>query len=150
MTENFKICVDCADPNRLAAFWAEALGYVVEDYSSFVQTLLEQGRVSSDDLVEIDGRTTFKAIAGVRDPDAPFDEKSGVGRGMRMLFQAVPEHKTVKNRLHLDIHYGPDRFEAEADRLAGLGATRIGQHDENGSKWIVMADPEGNEFCVHS
>lgn len=150
MAERYKICVDCTDPNLLAAFWAEAMGYVVEDYASFIETLLDQGLVGDDDLVVLDGRKAFKTAAGVRHPDDPYDPETGVGRGMRILFQSVPEPKTVKNRLHLDIHYGPDRYEAEADRLAGLGATRLSEHDEQGSKWIVMADPEGNEFCVHS
>ena len=149
MAEKFKICFDCDDPNLLAAFWAEAMGYVVEEYASFIETLMKQGLVGDDDVVEINGRKAFKTAAGIRDPEGPFDPESGVGRGMRILFQQVPEPKTVKNRVHLDVHYGLDRYEAEAERLEGLGATRLSQHDEQGSKWIVMADPEGNEFCVH-
>ncbi|MGH3466128.1 MAG: VOC family protein, partial [Thermocrispum sp.] len=62
----------------------------------------------------------------------------------------VPEKKTVKNRVHLDLHFGADHIEEEAGRLEGLGASRIGRGEEGPSRWIVMADPEGNEFCVHS
>lgn len=150
MAVHFKICVDCTDPHRLAAFWAEAMGYVVEDHSALIAMLLEQGVVGEDDVVEVEGRKAWKTAAAVRDPDAPVNPQNGVGQGMRLLFQAVPEKKTIKNRLHLDLHYGPDDYEAQADRLEGLGATRLGAYDEDGAKWIVMTDPEGNEFCVHA
>ncbi|MFC6343180.1 VOC family protein, partial [Nocardioides hankookensis] len=62
------------------------------------------------------------------------------------LFVRVPEPKTAKNRLHLDVA-APD-VEAEVTRLVGLGATRVADTDEYGYTWTVMADPEGNEFCV--
>jgi len=63
-----------------------------------------------------------------------------------IIFVPVPEPKTVKNRLHIDLN--PDNQEAEVARLMGLGAKRVdvGQNDE--VTWVVMADPEGNEFCV--
>ncbi|MEZ5270759.1 MAG: VOC family protein [Ilumatobacteraceae bacterium] len=63
-----------------------------------------------------------------------------------LLLQTVAEPKAAKNRLHLDLHV-PD-VEAEAARLEGLGAVRVGRSDEFGISWIVMNDPEGNEFCV--
>ena len=68
--------------------------------------------------------------------------------GPKLLLQRVEEHKVVKNRMHLDIEV-PD-IEAEARRLVALGATRVAseQLHEHGSHWILMADPEGNEFCV--
>ena len=62
------------------------------------------------------------------------------------FFAAVPEPKTAKNRTHLDLH-GSDR-EAEVERLIALGATRTDDHDAWGTRWTVLADPEGNEFCV--
>jgi hypothetical protein len=67
------------------------------------------------------------------------------GKGMQLLFLKVPEGKTIKNRLHLDLR--PDDQAAEVERLIGLGAKKvdIGQGD---STWVVLADPEGNEFCV--
>ncbi|MCJ1673874.1 MULTISPECIES: VOC family protein [unclassified Rathayibacter] len=69
------------------------------------------------------------------------------GRGPSLLFLDVPERKTVKNRLHLD--FVPDDQAAEVDRLIALGATRIdvGQGEQS---WVVLADPEGNEFCILS
>lgn len=67
--------------------------------------------------------------------------------GPNVLIQRVPEPKTVKNRTHLDLKVAD--IEAEADRLEALGARRTaGPIAELGSRWIVMADPEGNEFCV--
>lgn len=147
MATRYKVVFDCADPNRLAPFWAEALGYVVEDNSALITALLEQGAISDADVVEVDGRKAFGTAAAVRDPDAPFDEVSGIGQGGRVLFQQVPEAKTVKNRVHLDLHVG-DRREEVVARLVGLGATVIGEGQQGPQTWLVLADPEGNEFCV--
>ncbi|MFC4334221.1 VOC family protein [Salininema proteolyticum] len=149
MPVHFKICVDAEDPHALAAFWAEAMDYAVEDHSATIERLMADGVVPDGHVVEVDGRRAWRTAAAVRNPDDPVHD-SGVGLGMRVLFQLVPEKKEGKNRLHLDLHYGPDRYRAEADRLEGLGARRLGEYDEHGAKWIVMADPEGNEFCVHS
>ncbi len=66
--------------------------------------------------------------------------------GVKMIFQRVDEPRVAKNRLHIDIH--ATDIDAEADRLQGLGATRVRRVDELGFAWVVMADPEGNEFCV--
>jgi catechol 2,3-dioxygenase-like lactoylglutathione lyase family enzyme len=151
MAVHFKICVDCTDPNLLAAFWAEAMGYRVEDHSELIAGLLDQGLIGEDLLTEVDGRRAWKSVAAVNDPDAPADPATGMGKGMRILFQAVPEPKTVKNRVHLDLHVGADRIDAEVERLEGLGGTRLSERfEENGAAWVVMGDPEGNEFCVHS
>lgn len=70
------------------------------------------------------------------------------GEGSKLILQQVSEPKTVKNRMHIDL-LAPD-IEAEAERLVGLGArrTRAEPVVEHGTRWIVMADPEGNEFCV--
>jgi len=72
------------------------------------------------------------------------------GEGPRFLLQQVSEGKTVKNRLHLDLDFDPAfDVDAEAARLEQIGACRLsGVREEHGSRWIVMADPEGNEFCV--
>ena len=70
----------------------------------------------------------------------------GQGSRPNLLFMKVPEPRTVKNRVHLD--FGVSDIEAEAARLIGLGATRGESHREEGFVWAVMADPEGNEFCI--
>jgi hypothetical protein len=78
-------------------------------------------------------------VSACRDPGA---------NGPRIFFQRVPEPKSSKNRVHLDLHVGPDRYEAEADRLEQLGARRLWYSDDRGGKCWTMADVEGNEFCV--
>jgi len=69
------------------------------------------------------------------------------GRGWSIYFQVVPEGKTVKNRLHLDIRPA-DSMGAEVHRVKALGASELRFVEEGGSFWTVMLDPEGNEFCV--
>jgi hypothetical protein len=66
----------------------------------------------------------------------------------RVLFQEVPEPKTVKNRVHLDVRVGAERREAEVARLLGLGATELWRGAQGPYEWVTLADPEGNEFCV--
>jgi hypothetical protein len=147
----FKICVDCADPHLLAAFWAEAMDYKVEDHSPFIEGLLAQGVITEDILVDVKGRWGFKTAAAIRNPDDPFDPDSDIGKGMRVLFQVVPEPKTVKNRVHLDLRVGIDKIDSEVERLEALGGKRLTDRlKDQTAEWIVMADPEGNEFCVHS
>lgn len=109
----FTVTFDCADPAPIAEFWAQVLGYSVDD--------------EDPDEVAIDPPPDSAAPA--------------------LLFIRVPEPKTVKNRVHLDLN--PDDQEAEVRRLEGLGAQRIdiGQGEQT---FVVMADPEGNEFCVLS
>jgi predicted enzyme related to lactoylglutathione lyase len=110
------LCVDTADPARLAEFWQSALGWR-RTYEEPDEVVLEPPEGSPEDGVV---------------PD--------------LLFLRVPEAKSGKNRLHLDLR--PLDQEAEVARLEGLGARRadVGQGPEVG--WVVMADPDGNEFCV--
>jgi hypothetical protein len=120
-----EISVDCHDPVAQAAFWAAALDYHV------VQT--------SDAQVE---------IAPWEQEPADLAEQVRQAPGVpTLVFVTVPEGKTVKNRLHLDVRPIDGSHEAEVERLIGLGARRadIGQGDV---PWVVLADPEGNEFCV--
>ena len=112
-TAHFGLVLDCADPEPLAKFWSEALGYTnVGSAGSYVALYPRQGN------------------------------------GPKLLLQRVTEPKTAKNRMHLDIET-PD-IEREATRLIGLGARRLTDStcSEHGSAWLLMADPEGNEFCI--
>jgi hypothetical protein len=126
MTSRLNECVvDCADPATLARFWAAALGYQVLD--------------ESGDLVEIGpgGRTDAELVADFRaGPAVP-----------SLLFIRVPESKTVKNRLHLDLSPIDSDRDTEVSRLEALGARRT-DHAPADSSWVVMKDPEDNEFCV--
>ncbi|MFE2265348.1 VOC family protein [Streptomyces griseosporeus] len=146
---HWKLVIDAADPHGQADFWAAALHYEVEDNSALVERLLGLGALPGAATVEFHGRPAFRDLIAVRHPDDPYDPDSGTGLGRRLLFQRVPEAKTVKNRLHLDLHPGADRRDTEVERLEGLGATVVRRVKEAGGEWVVMTDPEGNEFCVH-
>ncbi|MEU7887654.1 VOC family protein [Microbispora bryophytorum] len=146
MILEWKLVVDCADPHAQAAFWAEALGYEVEDNSVLVGRLLAAGVVGEEAVTP--DHAAFRTLRAVRHPDDPVDSDSGTGLGRRILFQAVPEPKAGKNRLHIDLHAGPERRDAEVDRLTALGATVLQVVREPGSHHVTMADPEGNEFDV--
>jgi len=110
------VCVDCADPQRLATFWQQVLGWRLT-YEHDDEVVLEPPAGSAEDGVS---------------PD--------------LLFLKVPDVRSVKNRLHIDLR--PDDQDAEVARIEALGASRadVGQTGEE--SWVVLADPEGNEFCV--
>jgi hypothetical protein len=136
-----QIAFDCADPGALAAFWAEALpGYAVQSPPP-----------------GFDSWPAFLAAQGV--PESEWNTRSAlVGDGPRLFFQQVPEPKTVKNRVHLDLHAGGGpsvpvdeqraSVRAAVARLQRLGATFVEEREEMGVVWAVMTDPEGNEFCA--
>jgi hypothetical protein len=150
MALHWKLVVDTHDAPALADFWAAALEYELEDQSELIANLLAAGRIGPDLVAEHRGRRYFRGLAAIRHPDDPYDEATGVGRGRRLLFQDVPEPKTVKNRLHIDVHGEPGGLDALVERLAGLGATRVREVDQGpAGHWWVMQDPEGNEFCVN-
>jgi catechol 2,3-dioxygenase-like lactoylglutathione lyase family enzyme len=144
MARDIQITFDCADPARLAAFWAEALGYKVQDppegFDSWEQALDAFG-------VPPENRNDASAVV---DPE---------GSGARLFFQRVPEGKQAKNRVHLDVRAAPGvegdarmaALEAEAERLISHGATRLERHEPApplNAGHVVMADPEDNEFCL--
>ncbi|MFF2952764.1 VOC family protein [Kitasatospora sp. NPDC057965] len=149
MTMHWKLVIDAADPHRQAAFWAAALDYTAEDHSTLIAGLLSAGTITPDRITEVDGRHAWPTLAAVRHPEDPHDPTSDTGLGRRILFQRVPEPKQGKNRLHLDLHPGPDARAATVTRLTALGATLLHDIAEPGGSWTVMQDPEGNEFCVH-
>jgi hypothetical protein len=149
MALNWKLVIDTRNAAALADFWAAALEYEVEDPSALIDQLLAVGHLGEDAVMEHGGRRIFRGYAAIRHPDDPFDDTSGIGRGRRLLFQDVPEDKTVKNRLHIDVHGEPGRTEELVARLEALGATRGREVDQGpAGHWWVMRDPEGNEFCV--
>ena len=144
---HFQLVIDCSDPDRLARFWAQALHYELEP--------APDGFDSWDD---------YYRDLGVGEEDLGIGEDSITdprGHGPRIWFQQVPEGKTIKNRLHLDISVGGDRsvpietrkarVDAEAQRLVSLGATLIRTLAEPGLDHyaVAMTDPEGNEFDIN-
>lgn len=145
---HWKLVIDAADPHAQADFWAAALHYTAEDNSALVERLLSAGALPGAATVEYHGRPAFRDLIAVRHPDDPYDPQTGTGLGRRLLFQRVPEPKTVKNRLHLDLHAGPQQRPAELARLQALGARVVREVKEAGGEWLVLTDPEGNEFCL--
>ncbi|MGY1583663.1 VOC family protein [Streptomyces sp. MN13] len=146
---HWKLVIDARNPHAQADFWAAALGYRVEDNSALIRRLLDLGALPAAATVDFHDRPAFRDLIAVRHPDDPYDENTGTGLGRRLLFQRVPEAKTGKNRLHLDLHPGEDRRADEVERLRGLGASVLREVKEPSGQWVVMTDPEGNEFCVH-
>ena len=138
----FQIAIDCADPHQLNLVWSAAVGYEMEDHHDMIEGLLAAGHATPDDTIELDGRLAWKIAAACGDP---------AGRGPRLLFQQVPEPKTVKDRIHLDLHFSPGddaARDAQVARLLELGATKLWDGQQGPQRWVTMADPEGNEFCV--
>ncbi|MEU8645563.1 VOC family protein [Streptomyces sp. NPDC048674] len=146
---HWKLVIDAADPHAQADFWSAALGYTAEDNSALIEQLLGLGALPAEATVDFHGRAAFRDLIAVRHPDDPYDTERGTGLGRRILFQRVPEPKTGKNRLHLDLHPGEGRRDDEVERLRALGAVILRDVKEPSGAWVVMADPEGNEFCVH-
>lgn len=123
----YSIVVDCKDVAAQGRWWAEVLDWRI-------------AYEAEDEVVIVPPRALEERVK-----DIPLDEQ-----GPGLVFVTVPEGKTVKNRLHIDLAPGPDDdHAAEIARLEAFGAKRVnvGQ-DESAVGWVVMADPEGNEFCV--
>jgi hypothetical protein len=141
MGPSLQIVFDANDVPRLVAFWEQALGYQVQPPPLEFETWEDFARENGIPEEQWDG------WGALIDPD---------GKRPRIFFQRVPEGKTAKNRVHLDVNVGEGldgedrtmRVKQEADRLEGLGATRQREAFERGEFWIVMQDPEGNEFCL--
>ena len=132
---DWQLQVDARDAHTIADFWIAALGYELEDNTAFVEDMVSEG-IADEELTyrRPDGVLSWKGFEAIR------------GSGRRILFHTVPEEKTIKNRLHLDVTVGEDRLHSEAQRLVGLGATQVREIEEPGGHWIMLTDPEGNEF----
>lgn len=143
MSTDVQITFDCTDPAALAAFWCEVLGYQIEPppqgFDSWPAALESWG------VPESEWNSRSAAV--------PVD-----GSGPRLFFQRVPEGKTAKNRVHLDVREAPDlrgdermaALESRATELIALGAERAERFEPGPREagFIVMRDPEGNEFCL--
>lgn len=132
-----QVAFDASDPHELARFWAAAVRGNVEDHSQIVRELVGSGVLSAEETVEFDGRLGFRDVTAVRAEGLP-----------RLFFQRVPEPKTAKNRCHVDLQVGPERADAERDRLIGLGATMVRTTSDRGPVNHTLQDPQGNEFCI--
>lgn len=144
MSKDVQITFDCSDPGALAIFWATALGYEVQAPPAGFESW-------------------EAALAAFGVPESEWNSRSAIlptqGAGPRIFFQRVPEGKTVKNRLHLDVRVVPSlqgdermaALEAETERLEQAGASRayrVEPAPPMEAGFITMFDPEGNEFCL--
>lgn len=143
MATGVQVVMDCADPAKVAAFWAAALHYKLQDPP--------EGFATWQDWLKAQGT-----------PEDQWNSASAVvdraGVGPRIYFQRVPEAKVVKNRVHLDLNIGGPRsdphearrgrVDAEVERLVGLGGRKLRAVEERGEYWVNMLDPEGSEFDV--
>ncbi len=152
MSRQIQITFDAHDPTALSTFWRDVLGYV---HPSPPGVDLPAG---ADPLAAWD-----EFLAGLGVPQEQRNTRSAIEdpdeHGPRLFFQQVPEDKIAKNRVHLDVRAAPGlrgeermtALEAECDRLLALGAARVRRHEADpamGEGFIVMTDPEGNEFCL--
>jgi hypothetical protein len=152
MSRTVQITFDAHDPRALSIFWRELLGYVhpfppgVEPEPG-ADPLAVWDEFLERNGVPVEQRNSSNAL---EDPD---------GKGPRLFFQQVPEDKVAKNRVHLDVRTASDlrgdermaALETECERLLALGATRLRRFEPDeplSIGFIVMQDPEGNEFCL--
>lgn len=144
MGAEVQVTFDCHDPAALAAFWAAAIGYKVQDPPAGFDTW--------DAALEAMGVPEEQR----NDASALIDPE---GAGPRIFLQRVPEAKTAKNRVHLDIRAAPGltgdermaALERRCAELVAIGASRVARHEPAppmAGGHIVMTDPEGNEFCL--
>lgn len=138
-----QVTFDASDPSSLAEFWVVALEYIPQpppgNFDSWELWLSEMGVPEEN----------WNDASAIVDPEE---------KGPRLFFQRVPEGKTAKNRVHLDVNAGggheveyADRIDAvdrHVDTLIDLGGSKVEAVSQRGEYWVVMLDPEGNEFCV--
>lgn len=137
-----QVAIDCAQPHQLADWWAQVLHWQVEPQdAAFIRSMIDQGFASEADTITHNGELVWATGAAITHPD-------GTGVAPRILFQQVPEPKTVKNRVHLDLRGAEPPSAAELGRILALGATQIGAASQGPHHWVVLTDPEDNELCL--
>ncbi|HEX2909243.1 MAG TPA: VOC family protein [Chloroflexia bacterium] len=143
MSTSYQVTFDCLDPDKMATFWAIALGYKKpgppEGYRDWPEYLAEEG--ISEKLCN--------SATGIIDPE---------GIRPTIYFQKVHALEHIKNHLHLDLHVSggqqimpeirKQQIENAATRLEAIGASKVRDMEAGEEFWIVMNDPEGNEFCL--
>lgn len=152
MSRHIQVNLRCLRPVALSSFWRDVLGYVHPG---------PPGLDLSEDADPLAAWDDFLARVGV--PEEQRNTRSAIedldGHGPPLFFQQVPEEKVAKNRVHLDVRAAPGlqgeermaALEVECDRLVALGATRVRRSEPTpamSAGFIVMTDPEGNEFCL--
>ncbi|HSN36456.1 MAG TPA: VOC family protein [Arthrobacter sp.] len=145
MTLNIQIVVDCRHPHELADWWAETLEWAVEPQdANFIRSMIDQGFATEDETKLHRGKLVWATGAAIRPPA----ELGATPPAQRILFQTVPEDKTVKNRIHWDVNIAGADKDAVRTALEARGAIFLWSASQGPHSWHTMADPEGNEFCI--
>lgn len=141
MAYGFQIVIDSATPHQLADWWVDTLGWQIEPTDEdFIRRMVAEGHAGEDETIVHNGQLRWRPGVGITKPDAEDYP--------RILFQLVPEPKTVKNRVHLDLRIGADKVEAELERLTAKGAKFLHRGSQGPFSWVTITDPEGNELCL--
>jgi hypothetical protein len=142
---NIQIAIDCRNPHELADWWAETLDWAVEPQDeAFIRSMIDQGFATEAETKTHNGKLVWATGAAIR----PVEELEAKEPARRLLFQTVPEAKTIKNRVHWDVRLdGRDKDKVRAE-LEARGAKFLWTASQGPHEWHTMADPEGNEFCI--
>ncbi|MBP2322345.1 hypothetical protein JOF56_002730 [Kibdelosporangium banguiense] len=139
MAYDFQVVIDCSDPHTLAEWWADALGWDVQPSDeAFIRRMVDEGQAPESATKTHNGVLVWREGQAILHPES----------GQRILFQLVPEPKTVKNRVHLDVRVGSEKQEAEVARLVAKGAKVQHRGQQGPHTWVTITDPEGNELCI--
>ena len=142
---NIQIAIDCKNPHELADWWAETLDWAVEPQDEgFIRSMIEQGFATEAETKTHNGKLVWATGAAVR----PVEELEAKDPARRLLFQTVPEEKTIKNRVHWDVRLDGRDKDAVRAELEARGAKFLWTASQGPHEWHTMADPEGNEFCI--
>jgi hypothetical protein len=144
MPYDFQIAVDCEHPHELADWWAQTLDWVVEQQDEdFIRKMIAEGYATEGDTSTHAGKLVWTDGAAIRHPDGP-----ATGHRRRIIFQQVPEPKSAKNRWHIDVFVGQENVQSATEQLIARGATFLHDGEQGPHRWVTLADPEGNEFCM--
>ena len=144
MAYGIQMVVDARDPHAQADWWAETLGWAVEPSNEeFIRRMIAEGYATEEETMVHHGVLVWASAQAI----AP-EEELGRRDRRRILFQVVPEGKTVKNRVHWDVRLAGDDKDVVRAKLEARGATFLWEAAEGPHSWYTMADPEGNEFCI--
>lgn len=141
MTTRVQVTIDSQDPHAQADWWAETMGWQVEPQDEeFIRRMVAEGFATEAETKYHRGKLVWATGAAIGSPEG--------GAAPRILFQTVPEAKTVKNRVHLDLRPDGQDLAGLRASLVARGARVLWEGRQGPHSWVTMADPEGNEFCV--
>ena len=150
MTIDGELFVEAVNPHLLAEFWADALGYQLEDHSAFIRRLIGASQVDPGDLSIRDGHLCWYHSAAIRHPRDPVDQETGSGRGRRIVFLSAFDEQAMAVPFVIDLPVIADRFEQAVERLQSLGASLLFRDtvvlSESAQPEATLADPEGNQI----